>query len=353
MRILLSVILKLFSATLLISLTGCLLGIYTPNPSNTTTTSSGSTTAVASYLADQQSGGLLGSWFLGTAAYSAFAGESTMVLTSSANTYTATYANMQLASGIWSAMNSGTWDAQTVGASYDLTSAGWVLSPSTATVVDNGDGSTLSVTPTGENAVTVTIARATLDGATITCGTGNAACPVPGVYSTGSGRYTFAYSSTLYFLGTKSNLLAAPITDITGTALTSLPTVGSTFCDPTSGVFSPIMPTPTLGGNNYNVFNLPSGICTSANIATAMTGTVIFTALLSNQPTGNAIVPNVLLLSGETGTYNNLGNIIYGLRAGNLWSGFMYQAGVSGANINENKLAINAELVANGLTPLP
>ena len=221
MRILLNVILKLFSATLLISLTGCLLGIYTPNPSNTTTTSSGSTTAVASYLADQQSGGLLGSLFLGAASPTAFAGESTIAVTSSANTYTATYANRQLASGIWSAMNSATWDAQTVGASYDLTSTGWVLSPSTATVVDNGDGSTIAITPTGESAVTVTITRTTLDGATITCGTGNAVCPAPGIYSTGSGRYTFTYSTTLYFLGTKSNLLAAPITDITGTALTS------------------------------------------------------------------------------------------------------------------------------------
>ena len=335
------------------SLTGCLLGIYTPNTTSGSTTSSGTTTAVGSYLVDQQSGGLLGSWFLGTTTSSAYAGESTAVLTSSANTYTATYANMQLASGIWSAINTGTWAAQTFGATYDLTPTGWILSPTSATVVDNGDGSTVTVTPSGETAVIVTISRTALDGATITCGTGIVACVSPGVYPAGAGNYSFTYSATLYFLGTKSNLSPAPITDVTGTALTVLPSIGSTFCDPNNGVLSPIFPAPTFGGNNYNVFSLPSGVCTSANITTAMAGTVLFTAQLSSQSTGNNIVPNVLLLSGQSGTYANPGNIIYGLRAGNIWSGFMYLAGVSNAGSSENLPAINAELVANGLSVLP
>jgi len=84
-----------------------------------------------------------------------------------------------------------------------------------------------------------------------------------------------------------------------------------------------------------------------------MAGPVSFTALLSNQLTGNTIITNVLILSGATGTCSNLGNIIYSLRAGNIWSGFMYQAGVSVPQNLENKLAINAELIANGLTVLP
>jgi len=343
----------LLSVCATVSLSGCLLGIYTPNPTSVSTTASSSTTAVGGYLADQQSGGLLGSWFLGVTPTSAFAGKSTMVLTPSSNTYTATYSNMQLASGIWNVLNSGTWAAQTVGGSYDLTSTGWVLSPTTATVVDNGDGSTVSVTPTGETALTVTIARTTLDGSTITCNEGSTACPDPGVYPTGSGSYAYTYSSTLYFLGTRSNLSPAPVTDVSGTPLTSLPTIGSAFCDPNNGVLSPITPTPTNGSYNYNVFTLPSGGCTSANIITAMAGTITFTALLNSLLTENVIVPNVLLLSGETGTTSNLGNIIYSLRAGNVWSGFMYQAGVSITIGNENKQAINAELVANGLASMP
>jgi hypothetical protein len=236
--------------------------------------------------------------------------------------------------------------------SYDLTSTGWVLSPSSATIVDNGDGRTVSITPAGETALTVTIARTTLDGSTITCKNGSiVTCSVPGVYPTGSGSYTYTYSSALYFLGTRSNLSPAPITDVSGT---SLPTIGSIFCDPNNGVLSPITPTPTNGSYNYNVYNLPSGGgCTSANITTARAGTIAYAALLSSLLTGNAIVPNVLLLSGQTGTSDYLGNVIYGLRAGNVWSGFMYQAGVSVAIANENMLAINAELVANGLTPLP
>jgi len=344
---------KLLLIPLTVSLSGCLLGMYTPNATSGSTTSSGTTTAVGSYLADQQSGGILGSWYLGTAASSAFAGESTLVVSSSANTYTASYANMQLSSRIWSAINSATWAAQSFGETYDLTSTGWVLSPATAAVIDNGDGSTISLTPSGESAITVTISRTTLDGATITCGTGTVVCATPGVYPTGAGNYSYTYSSTLYFLGTKSNLSPAPITDTTGSALATLPTIGTRFCDPNIGVLSPITPSPTFGGNNYNVFNLPAGGCSSANITTALAGSVLFTASLSNQATGNNIVPNVLLLSGETGTYANLGNVIYGLRAGNIWSGFMYLAGVSSANSNKNMLAINAELVANGLTVLP
>ena len=93
MRVQLTAVLKFLLVPLTASLAGCLLGMYTPDPNSTTTNSSGSTTVVGSYLADQQSGGLLGSWFLGTASSSAFAGESTLVLTSSANTYTAAYAN--------------------------------------------------------------------------------------------------------------------------------------------------------------------------------------------------------------------------------------------------------------------
>jgi len=136
--------------------------------------------------------------------------------------------------------------------------------------------------------------------------------------------------------------------------LTSLPTIGSVFCDPNNGVLSPITPTPTNGSYNYNVYSLPSGGgCTSANIITAMAGTVTYTALLSSQLTENTIVPNVLILSGQSGTYSDLGNLIYGLRAGNVWSGFTYQAGVSAPITNKNRLAINAELVAYGLTSLP
>lgn len=308
---------------------------------------------VGSYIADQQSASLVGSWHLVTALSSAYVGKSTLTSSTTANTYTATYANELLASSVWSATNTGVWEAMTVGVSYDLTSSGWVLSPSTSTLVDNGDGSTISITPSGESALKVTVSSVSLAGEAISCSTLGVACTVPGNYPNGAVQYQYSYPTTMYFLGTKSNVSAAPITDASGTILTALPTIGTLFCDPNNWVLSPISPTPAAGASNYNAYTLPSGGCTSANITTAIAGTVLFTTLISTQATGNTTVPNVLRLSGMSGSYTGFNNPIYGLNAGNVWSGFMYPAGVSGVNSDKNKIAINAELVANGLTAIP
>jgi hypothetical protein len=112
-------------------------------------------------------------------------------------------------------------------------------------------------------------------------------------------------------------------------------------------VFKPLSsPTATA---NYSVFS--TGDCSSGGIATAITGTVIETVLITLTTATNTAVTQYLLISDESAAAN-LNNTIYGLNAGNILRGLFNVAGAI-YYIAENKVAINAELTIDGLTSLP
>jgi Fibronectin type III domain len=303
---------------------------------------SASTTALGSYIADGLNGSFVGSWN-NYGAGSAEAYPTSLATTGIANTYALTWGDKLLTSVTWSANPSPS-------GLYDLISTGWIPSPSTGTLVDSGDGINVTITPTGESAVADSITKTSLTGA-ITCFDATGAvmtCTAPNSYPTGAAEYTHTQGTGPYYSLWAGVTGATPVTDATGTALTALPAIGSTFCDPLSLlVFQAITPTPGAGANNYWMFNTAS--CAPADITTAR-GTTPDTVLISTQVTNNSAVPSVLILSGATViTYMN--GAIYGLRANNVWPGYITPAGWTWTE--ENKIAINAELVASGFAPIP
>ncbi|HEY0664898.1 MAG TPA: hypothetical protein VGD24_02415 [Gallionella sp.] len=317
--------------------------------------SGASTTPVASYLADQQSGGFVGQWraLTGATLSVADANISTLATTATANTYTYSDVSMLLTSGVWGT-NPNTW------AIYALSPTGWVPFPNTGTLVDNGNGSDVTVTYAGIGDGVFTIANTDLAATPIVCTSATTgatvACAVPGNYPAGARSYQISSTNTTdaYFMfGGLSAAPWLPATDVAGVALTALPSVGATFCDANYRmVFQAISPAPAAGANNYNVFYALR--CASADITTAIAGTSAGTVLVSNQVTGNAAVPNVLRVQAATGNpLVWMNNVIYALRAGNVGFGFVDPAGTVDYSESHNKTAINAQLLANGLVALP
>jgi hypothetical protein len=315
-----------------------------------------SVTAVASYVADTQAGGGVGNWsFVGSTSSVASAGVNTLAATATANTYTYNYTDLLMTNRSWGA-DPNPWTV------YDLQASGWVVSPSTGILVDSGDGSHITITPAGDVAVGAAVTKTSLANTPIVCkspSTGaTVACAAPGNYPAGAVSYLVsynAYASDRYSLvGSAGGAAWLPVTDATGGALTGLPAVGATFCDPNlHAVFKAIMPAPAAGIDNYNAYGTTS--CSAADIATAIGFPAYMTALISNQVTGNGVVANVLRIQVAAGTpYASWTNTIYGLRAGNVWYGWMSLAGSAGnSGVSYNKTAVNAELLASGLVALP
>jgi hypothetical protein len=309
-------------------------------------------TAVSSYIADQQTGSSVGSWsYVGGASSVVSAGVNTLAATATANTYTSTYADKLLSGGVWGV------DPNPV-LIYDLKTSGWALSPNTGTFVDSGDGSHITITPTGDVGVTATITKTSLAGTPIACTSpttgATVTCMTPGNYPAGAASYQSSYSG---YLSDRYYLLASadwgPVTDETGTTLTVLPTVGATICHPyMHTVWKAITPTPAVGADNYNVHGTMS--CSAVDIATATATAAYATVLISNLATGNAVVPNVLNIQASVGSpMASMNNSTFGLRAGNVWYGWMSPAGSVGTSTSYNKTAMNAKLLASGLVALP
>jgi hypothetical protein len=311
-------------------------------------------TAVSSYIADQQAGGFTGSWnFVGGASSVVDAGVNTLTVTATPNTYTSAYKDMLLTGGTW-ATNPSPWVI------YDLNTAGWTEMPSTATLLDNGTGANITITPTGESPVGVTITKTSLAATPIVCtspSTGAAVpCAAPGNYPAGAVSYqlSYSYASDFYSLiGSAGALPWFPITDVAGVALTALPAVGATFCDPNAYlVYKAIAPAPAAGADNYNVFRTVS--CLAADITAALATPLAGTVLISDQATGNSVVANVMRVQSAAGTpFAWANNVIYGFMAGNVWYGWLFPAGGVNDSTQKNKAAINAELLASGLVALP
>lgn len=326
---------------------------------------------VASLLADEQSG-FTGGWWLTQVVSAVTAGQNAGAALASAqvaadayentvvangpNNYTQTYADKRMTSTSWGA-NSGP------GVSYILPAIGsWIVQSNTATIVDNLDG-TFTWTPTGQNSELVSVTRSDLSGTAITCTdffSTTITCPSAGNYPTGAALYTYSNvpNSDEFLLfgsnpGVPSAVAVFPVTDATGTALTALPafTQTTTLCDPNSFlVFQAISPAPA-SGDNVNVFATAS--CLQADITAATATTAMGTVSATVQPTGNATVTSVIRIQATAPATAFLNNSILGVRAGAVYPGYMNPAGIAYTSSDLNKIAVNAELVANGLTPIP
>jgi len=307
--------------------------------------------ALASYIADAQGLGFAGLWintnFAGST-QSAVAFTTNLVSAGSPGTYGISEGARVL---------KGTWSTAALTASdYNLTTAGWVKTSLTGnTLVDSGDGTNATENRANGATVQYAVTQTVKTGATISCTTATGAptaCAGPNVYPAGAAWYTLTYKTALYTL--YGNPGTTPVTDGAGVVMTALPVIGTaTFCDPYwNRVFKPIAGA-AAGAPNYSVFM--SGGCSAAAISTALAGTAAGTVIASLTPTGNAIVPNVVTLSGWTGTLAAFNipfdNIMYGANAGQLWPGVLWSAGFT--DTQENKTAINAELAANGFAAIP
>jgi hypothetical protein len=311
----------------------------------------GSGNPAFSYIADQQGGGFVGYWSYGVS--SVANADIDTLAASGVNQYSDTFTHKIL---------SGTWTDSSPDVYYDLIpTTGWFPSPNNATLVDSGDGTNITIIPTGEPGIAAAVTRTDLSDAPIVCTTSggtNFTCPsLPGNYPTGSASYrlTINYTSNQFQLYGYTNL--SPITDANGAVLTALPTVETqTFCDPNFlYVFKP-QSSPSF---IYNVFATPS-CASSVVISTATTTPVLGTVTIENLPTGisgsSGESANVLhVVSANSSDPNVTGMVgrIYGLRAYKVWLGWMTPKGTIQTDPAKNKTAINAELGANNLAPLP
>lgn len=243
---------------------------------------------------------------------------------------------------------------------YHLGSAGWVSGANSGTVVNNLDG-TITVTPAGMAPSVETVTRTDLSGTAIPCNNFyNTTCNGNALYPTGSiftsSRETIPADHFQLTSGTTAR--PAKVTDMNGVMLppSALP---ASFCvQQISGaaVFRPITPAPG-SGDNYNQFGAMS--CSVADIAAAGsslgTARAGFTVTLSLKSTGNAAVTSVGLVT-VTDPVSNISwmnNYIVAVRAGAWYPGKMQPAGTFGHMENNNKIAVNAELAANGRPAVP
>lgn len=309
----------------------------------------------------------------GTPSVVALAGITSFVATG-ANSYTGNISAMELAtsSSVWSSTatspNSDT---------YYLSATGWQLYDYTAASYTNNGNGTISYSALGGlfRGDISAITRTDLSGQAVACtdfkgsfsvgeniGTASsptivaaASCPVAVIYPTGSASYTVTRNDTV---AEEYNLRDGPtshtLTDEAGVALSALPSVGAQFCLDAS-VYDPV-PGAAAGADNYHVYPFSyrqsSGPCTADDIATAVKNGGTRTALVSWKATGNAVVPNVLLVREAVGatTYDG----IYAFHLGKLMSGSYSPASTSTSTTTLfNKTAANAQLRANGLPPLP
>jgi len=304
------------------------------------TTPSASTTPVGSYIADGQGTSFDGWWLGPTSAQSAVVATGTLAATTP--TVFAITDTPKLLSG-------STWSNGTLAppSGYDLAPAGWTLSTNTGmTFVDSGNGINAAVNKTNGASYQYSFAKTNLAGATFA----STGITTLGSYTTGASEYIMTLTAPYYHLS-PGTVPANAITGASGIALSVLPALGVTFCDPTAPavVYQGMgLPTPSA---NYNVYNTTS--CSSGNITTALGTAPIATVLISLVSTGNTAVPNVLRLSNAIGSAPPawMNNSIYGVQAGYVWWGVTYPIGTS--FVSKNKIAINQELVASGLPAIP
>lgn len=316
--------------------------------------------AVASYVTDQQGASFTGSWWTGnhfaaTPVASATARTHNLTATAQPTTFDVATRSQALVSGTWSDL------AVSSGGYYGLTPNGWAYSSNDlvgSKFVDSGNGTDATLVLANGSAYTYAITRTDLAGANVTCpGT----CTTPATYPPGSARYDKVYTSNFYYLYNLAD--GWQVTDVYGTALSSLPTANATtFCDPLIGtVYDPrgTKMSSNPDGWLYYVYFLASGqTCTSGAIASALGTAPQQQVTITWLPTGVPAAPTVLKLTNWFPIYPNMSMFgftnpwFYALRGGYVWEGLMVPANTS-AGSAKNKAAINAELQASGYTALP
>ncbi len=318
--------------------------------------------AVASLMADATAGSWIGNWTsvsgVGAASAVANATVSTAVQTA-ANTYTVTDTSKTLAAGVW-ALSTAT---PLPGNPYILGVNGWQpwSNPRSFTVVDNGNG-TISIAGNG-TAASGTVTKTDVSGLMISCviQTANGIVPVcpgaVGIYPAGSSLYTMSTTVTAneYFL-VDNPLVTLVLTDGAGVALANLPAAGTRFC--VSGqVYDPIAGA-AAGADNYRVVSAFDSVtlapsCAAADITAAVARTSTITALVSQQPTGNAVVPTVGLAQYKASGVIPAHNVILAFNLGKVMTGVMNATGTVQTQQYWNRTALNAQLTAYALTTLP
>jgi hypothetical protein len=296
------------------------------------TSSTTSSTSLGDYITNSiGTFNFTGSW--STSGGNAVLNAASMVR-STANTYTITTEEV-------TAPAFGSWTTATPAPIYELNSSldNWIARPSTATLVDSGDGSHATITPAGEAAFTATFTKTDLAGTPFTNNAANCLTCLgqPGNYPANAAFYTERLSVDWFSM---SETVGEQVTDSSGTLLTNTtPVVGDIFCDPHQGhIFQPITPIPATG-DNYNL--IPSATCSPADISGALGATPVDgTVLVSIKNTGRTAVPKVLLITSSNPAYNNT---FYSTNGTNVWFGTMIPAGNIFTTL-ENGPAINAEL---------
>jgi hypothetical protein len=255
----------------------------------------------------------------------------------------------------------GAWVADTdPEVTYELNSTGWLLDAQGGTAVNNLDG-TITVTPTGHASSVESVTLTDISGTAIPCN--NAACTLI-TYPVGSREYFTLQVNPAdhYTLSSGSTQFPTKVTNMSGVALTALP--AGAFCvqeGPGAQILKPITPAPAAGADNFNIYGAWSCSATeianqNANIA-AGGGAFQGTAFLTVHQTGNSVVPSVGLVTltspAALAAVPWMNNKIIGLRAGQMYSGYMDPAGTFGHINGKNKTALTAYLTANGRPALP
>jgi hypothetical protein len=288
----------------------------------------------------------------------------------SANSYTANSSEMELAtsSSVWlSAAKSSNWET------YYLLATGWQPTDYTpANYTNNGNGTISLTTRNGLYRSEISsITRTDLSGKPVVCtnplgsysvgeNIGSASnpsivtaanCSVAVTYPAGSVAYTYSSNDTLteYYYAQPNSLYPETLTDETGVALSTFPSMGARFCL-NSYVYDPISGA-AAGTDNYKVY-FSSSQCTAAGIDSALTNGSPRAALVSIKAKGNAAVPNLLSIRATFGTA--IVDELYAFLSGKLirvW----YDPGFTSTSTSTafNRTAANAQLRANGLPPLP
>lgn len=337
----------------------------TPKPpvvTGNTCTSVATGTSVANYVADTVSCGL-GQSSATPAAMAPIKALAFLIKGTSAGTgYTATLASFafySLTGTTWAAFS-----APTTGVAVDLTAMGWVA-PTSQTTTSTATTLTDTFSNGAATRTTTNVTYFNLAGTPILCQTPlSATCAIPGNYPAGAAGYdhtnvpaTDDYS--LNTVDTYNNFASAAITDSTGLALTTLPTLGTTtFCENSIGgngvkVYNAIVGA-AVGAANYNLI-YGAGRCTAANITSVLTNIAVTPETLSIKATG---------IAGVSVIVSNVNRSqIFATYQGKVYPGNFEPAGGWPAMVGappyvpfitmKNKTAINAELLAQGLPALP
>lgn len=361
-------VLSVLSTSLLAGCGGSSSSVTTPAVAlgSNACTSVATGTAVANYVADTVSCGLGYGAATDSATLAAMPTLPSAVAflikgTAAGTGFTSTLASL----GLYK-LTGTTWGALTIpttGVSADLTATGWVAATSQTTTT-TATGLTTSYPNGAASRTDTNVTYFDLAGKPIYCASPlSQTCAKPGNYPAGAAGYytdqtpvTDDYSLSL--VDQFNNFASLAVTDATGVALTTLPTLGTTtFCEPLesglqSTVYKPIAGA-AAGAANYNVI-YSAGACTAAAITTALAGTGN-AQTLSLKATGIGGVSVIVSNANQSQ--------IFGVYQGKVYGGNFEPAGgwplpigapaVTPAPELKNKTAINAELVAAGKVALP